>query len=92
MASHPQFGSPLADPVHRFFQVRSFALRTAAGAVKPLPVLKDVSATQTAEGFHNELLSLACDGACDVKKVFIDFSLPDARSPRDLSCAHLLFT
>lgn len=80
------------DPIPRLLKVRSSALRTAAGSVKPLPVFKDISATQTAEGLNNELFSLGYCAAGYVRKVLIDLFLPDAQGPGDLSCAHLIPT
>ena len=82
----------LHNPVSRYFQARLLASGTAAGSCEALSMFKDVTACQTSKGKNDQsLFSLSCYGACNVRKMIIDFPFPNSYRLGKSFGGHLLF-
>jgi hypothetical protein len=65
------------------------AAGAATGARPSLSVGEDMSAVHAGKGKRYQLLSLAGEGACNVRKVVVDFAFPDPELLGNLAGGHL---
>jgi len=82
----------LTDPVRCLLKVGPLAARTATGAGKTLPVLKNISTRATPERLNDELFPLGCCGAGDMGEMLVYLLFPDAHCLGESPGAHLRLT